>query len=147
METQEILTRSMPLIAVILVWAIIAIAHRTLRHRQDAQKDIQLALLNKFSTGEEMARFLASEEGRRLIDQLATNPHRKNPLHVAVGIAMGGIINLALSLGFLTLTYLDGAFGGFIVPAVICGALALGMLAGAAMFYRLSPRSSEQPDR
>ena len=60
-------------IAAIFVWPfVIWIAQRFQQTKIQAQRDVQLALLAKFSSGEELSRFLATDEGGRLMDHLAS---------------------------------------------------------------------------
>lgn len=121
----------------LFTWALAHAHHRTLRHRQDAQKEIQLALLNRFSSGEEMTRFLATEEGRRLVDQLSASPDAKDPMEISAGMAIGGCITTALSGAFFILSRMDNLHG-FIVPAVMCSAVALGLFAAALISRKLA---------
>lgn len=147
METPEILVKVAPVVGVILVWAIVSISHQTLRRRQSAQTEVQLALLNKFSSSEEMVRFLATDEGRRLMDQLAATPFSRDPRQRVVGLTIGGIVSACLSIGFLVLANVDGR-QDYLERAVIFGAAGIGLLAGALVSYRISknfdPSSTEK---
>ena len=134
----DVLHKSLPFLGLLFVWAIIYITQRNKRHRSDAQRDVQLALLNKFSTGEEMARFLSTEEGRRLVDQL-TAPSEDDPRLQAVGLVIPGCVLAALSIGFVVLAVVEQRDALFF-PAVIIGAVALGLFAGAAVSLRIAKK-------
>ncbi len=139
------ITSIIPFAGLLFMWAIALLVLRIKRQRMDAQRDVQLALLNKFSSGDEMTRFLASEGGRALVDQLAVHSNG-DPRRYAAGLVIGGCVMAALSIGFTGMAF----FGGekdFVVPAVINGALATGIFAGLGFSLYLSKKLGLIKDR
>lgn len=59
-----------PLAVILIVPFIVWLAHRSKQANAEARREVQLALLAKFNSGEELTRFLATEEGKRLMDHL-----------------------------------------------------------------------------
>jgi hypothetical protein len=123
---------------------------RKRRQQGEAQKEVQLALLNKFNSGDELTRFLATDEGRRLIDRLAAPPWAKDPAQRAVGMTIGGSVMVMMAIGLAVLVnYSPGQYHSYVVPAVISGSLGIGMLLGSALLNRLAGKkdSDREGDR
>ena len=121
----------LPIAGIVFVIGVIFMAHRQKRHRLEAQRDVQLALLNKFANGQEMTQFLQTEEGRRLVDQLAA-PTEDDPRHQAIGLMIPGFVLSSLGVAFLGLRFVVGR-EGFLVPAVITGCMGLGFFGATAL--------------
>lgn len=130
----------MPIAGMVFVCLIIFVAHRSKRLRTEAQRDVQLALLNKFTTAEEMTRFLQTDEGRRLVDQLAL-PSEDDPRHQAVGLLIPGFVLTSLGLAFVVLHWVMGA-DGYLVPAIITGFLGLGFFGASGLALYLHRKLS-----
>ncbi len=124
---------------------IIWIALRFQQAKIQAQRDVQLALLGKFSSGEEMTRFLATEEGKRLVDHLST-PGEEDPRQKTAGMLTGGSILMMLSLGFAGLA-LTQDLDRLAIPAVAIGSVGLGLFVGAAISHRFSKKVGLDRDR
>lgn len=139
----EIFHRSIPFFALLAVWLFAFIGIRHKRARNEARRDVQLALLNKFQTGEEMTKFLATEEGRRLLDQLSGPVEDLH--HKTVGLVVGSSVLLSIGIAFGVLAY---AFGtkGFIVAGSVIGAAGLGLVMGAAVANRISRKLGSRQD-
>ncbi len=134
-----------PFAGLLFIWAIGFIVLRVKRQRMDIQRDIQIALLNKFSSGDEMTRFLASEGGRVLVDHLTVHSNG-DPRRYAAGLVIGGCVMAALSIGFTGLAFFGGE-KNFVIPAVINGALAAGIFAGLVFSLHLSKKLGLIRDR
>ncbi|MCB9384980.1 MAG: hypothetical protein H6509_10205 [Bryobacterales bacterium] len=117
------------------VWLFAFIGVRRRRMHTEARRDVQLALLNKFQSGEEITKFLATEEGKRLLGQLA-GPE-SNPRHKAVGLVVGGSVLATIGVAFLILS---AAYGerDFLVAGSVISATGLGLFIGAAAASRLA---------
>ena len=126
-----------PFLALLFVWAIVYVVIRAKRQRSEARREVLLALLNKFESAEEMTRFLSTDEGRRLVDQLAA-PTDEDPRQRAAGIMVPGCILLTMALGFVYLHFQTDS--DLVIPAVVIGAVAVGLFAGAALSYWASKR-------
>lgn len=131
----------LPLAGLALTAYIIRFAFRAETEKAEAQRDVQVALLDKFSSGEEMTRFISTEEGKVLMDQLAA-PSNNDPRRRLVGVIIGGCVMLSLSVAFFVLSSVfDGQLSRFLViPAVVTGALSLGLFLGGFATYRLSAK-------
>lgn len=125
-----------PMAAILVSPLVIWIAQRFQQTKIQAQRDVQLALLAKFSSGEELTRFLATDEGRRLMDHLAS-PGEKDPREEIVGMLVGGSITAMLAIGFSIAAELTGK-EFLLIPALINGAIGIGLLLGAAITHRFS---------
>ncbi len=128
-----------PLGGMLLAWAIVYAVMRNKRHQTGAQREVQLALLNKFSSGDEMTRFLSTEEGRQFVDRLAA-PSDNDPRQRIAGMVTGGCVLVALSIGFFSLSVYRPSGADFVIPAVVIGAVGLGLFAGAALSLRISKK-------
>jgi|GEM_PF-2306853 len=129
-----------------MVALIIWIASREKQSKINAQRDVQLALLEKFKSGEEMSRFLASEEGRQFVNQLAgldglvaqlSGSASADPRRKTVGLLVAGIVLLALGGGFYVLS---ASLSGMRIASVLFLALAVGLLLAAAAAHVVSKR-------
>ncbi len=112
------------------------------RRRAQAQADLQKKLLDKFTSGPELATFLESPGGQRFLTQLhaegtdAESPDRARSLRT-------GIIVLAVGAALLILkARLAGVDPheqtGFLIGGVILFALGIGFLISAAISHRLT---------
>jgi hypothetical protein len=128
-----------PIVAILIGPLIIWISLRFQQAKIQAQRDVQLALLGKFSSGEEMTRFLATDEGKRLVDHLSSPPKEEDPREKTAGMLTGASVLTMLGIGLA----IAGAVGGkqaLLIPALITGAIGLGLFAGAAISHRFSKK-------
>jgi hypothetical protein len=107
------------------------------RRRADARRDIQLALLNKFSSAEEVRQFLVTKEGARLMDQLATPDRSRDPRAHTVRMVIGACLALSVGAGFFLLAHTDDNLA---TPAILAAALGIGLLIAAAVGHFLAKR-------
>lgn len=127
-----------PVTAILIAPLIIWIVHRSEQAKMQAQRDVQLALLAKFSSGEEMTRFLAADEGRRLMDHLASSG-KDDPREKIVGMFVGASILTMLGIGFGVAAAVTGE-ESLLIPALIIGAVGIGLIVGAAIAHRFSTK-------
>lgn len=126
-------------IAVVLVIPIVVyLVQRSKRSKMEAHRDIQLALLEKFSTAEEMSEFLSTPEGRRLVDRLA-EPDDKDPRRMTLNLVVGGCIQAAIGIGFLVASSTTGV-EKIALPAYIILGVGVGLFVAAAMTHIVSKK-------
>ncbi len=129
----ENLIHALPFFILLFVWLMAFIGIRHKRVRSEARRDVQVALLNKFQTGEEITKFLATDEGRRLISELGA-PH--DARHAAVGLTIGACVTGSLSLGLWAASFLEHK--SLQVPAIITGSVCIGLVLAAIISRRLT---------
>ena len=100
--------------------------------------ELQARLIERFDTAEELVRFLATDEGKQLMSNLA--PPRSNPTAASATGFKAALILLFLALAFLLLNALI-ADSLFMVPGLLCMALSAGIGAAAFLGLRLAGRS------
>ena len=127
-----------PVGILLAIGVFVYMAHQTRRRQAEVQKEVQLALLDKFKSAEEMTQFLSTEQGVQFVDGLTALP-QKDPRQRTVWMAVGGSVMTSLALGFAAL-YLFIAKDQLLVPAIICGALGVGFLAAAVLSHSISKK-------
>src|SRR5262245_5998499 len=80
-----------PLGAFALVGALVWMGNRRKQAIAAYERDVQLALLSKFTTADEMTQFMNLPEGRRLVDQLA-RPKGIDPRRQVLDYLTGGFM-------------------------------------------------------
>lgn len=124
----------------VLGGVVIFLVTRNERHRAEAQKEVQLTLLNKFSSGDEMASFLATDEGSQFIDRLAARPEQ-DPRKKTVDLITGACVTAGIAVGLGTLAVLGVWSGFFVVPALANAGISLGLFAAAGFSHWVSKRT------
>jgi len=119
-------------IAPLMAW----IAHRSKDAKIQARRDIQRDVLAKFSTGDELAKFIDSDGGRRLLNQLADEG--EDPRQKILGGLYPALILSALGLGLWYVNYTEVNNARMLTAAVLVGALGAGFFAATALSYYLS---------
>ena len=121
-----------------VVW--VSISHQT--RRAALRADMQKQLLDRFSSGQELAVFLETEAGKKFLER---NSEDKRPRHRWLGMAQGAIVVIFLSLGFLAAS---GGDDDMLMPGTILLALGLGLLAaaGLAWYAGRSQTDGDRPD-
>ena len=79
-----------------VVW--VAISHQT--RRATLRADMQKQLLERFSSGQELAAFLETEAGKEFL----RNSEDRQPRYRWLGMAQGAIVVIFLSIGFLAMS-------------------------------------------
>lgn len=126
-----------PLGAFLMVAALAWMAHRSKLAASANERDVQLALLSKFSTAGEMTQFLATPEGRRLVDQLAS-PKGFDVRRQVIDYLTGGVVTLFIGVAMVALARLGVTF--MAIPGFICLAVGAALLITAACLYPLAKR-------
>ena len=120
------------LVAIAWMWG------RTGQTRLAKQAELQEQMLAKFQSGPELAEFLETEPGRRLMRQLESNPYR-----MILGTLMAGIVFCFVGFGFLALSvYFDD---GLLFPGVGALAPGIGLVVAALISKRLSRKWESAP--
>lgn len=122
----------LPLGMFAMVVLLILFRHQTARSATEARAETRKQLLDKFSSGEELSRFIATEDGRQLLQQLTED--RVDPRSGVLPATKLGVIFSTLGLGSLALTRLDDRF---LFPGVLVLALGVGFLLAAWVSNRM----------
>ncbi len=133
-----------PLGAFALVAALVWMANRRKLTIAANDRDVQLALLSKFTTAEQMTQFLASPEGRRLVDQLA-RPKGYDPRRQVLDYLTGGFITLFIGIALIMVARLGMRI--LAIPGFICVAVGLALLVAACFTYPIAKRLGLVSDR
>jgi hypothetical protein len=118
---------------VVLAW----LAHRSKLAASANERDVQLALLSKFSTAEEMTRFLRTTEGQRLIDQLAS-PKGFDARRTVIDYLTGGVVCLFIGIAMAVLV--RHGMGFMAIPGYILLGTGAALLIAAAFTWPLARR-------
>ncbi|NLT67639.1 MAG: hypothetical protein GXX84_13645, partial [Acidobacteria bacterium] len=130
-----------PLAAIVMVIAIIWFNRRVQHARVQAQKEVRLAFLQKFSSGDEIVRFMATEEGKKFIDGLQPVRRPVDPRKTAVDEVTGAAVLIFIGAGFSLLR------GIFMIPGIICLATGLGLGIAALLTWRISKKMDTQQSK
>jgi hypothetical protein len=126
-----------PLGAFALVAALVWMANRRKLAMAANDRDVQLALLSKFSTAEQMAQFLASPEGRRFVDQMS-KPKGFDPRRQVIDYLTGGVMTLFIGIAMIAVARLGMAV--LAIPGFICVGTGLALLVAACFTYPIARR-------
>ena len=113
---------------VLLVW----LRHRAAQARAVVRTDVQKHLLDKFSSGEELTRFIENEDGRRFLEQPTVE--KTDPRAAQLWLVRVGIVLAVLAIGLLALSTQEG---GLVFPGIIVLTLGIGVLIAAWVSHRL----------
>lgn len=107
-----------------------------------AQAEAQARLLDKLGSSQELASFLQTDAGRKLLDSGPPPEPRRDPVRRILASVQGGLMLAMLGVGFYVVSAASGSFHAprpvFLVPAVMFGALGAGLLISAVATYLLS---------
>jgi hypothetical protein len=117
----------------LIVW--IVANYRASRLRQSSEE--RLRVLEACGTGKELAEFLETESGQKIMRFFAVS--RRNPLKSIVSAAALGMVVLVLGIGFLVLAWVGtvGDADAFLVAGILCLSAGGGILFAAAVSHRL----------
>jgi hypothetical protein len=126
-----------------IIWVVARAREARLRQRSEERT----RLLERFSSSEELAAFLNSEAGARLL-QVHTGP--AFPARKIAPALFAGLITLFIGFAFLIVVYLgqDPSGGRLIVPGAICTLAGIGILIAAgisAWLFRRAGLSDPEP--
>jgi hypothetical protein len=126
-----------PLGAFVLIVALVWMGNRRKQVIAAYERDVQLALLAKFTTAEEMTHFLNLPEGRRLADQLA-RPKGLDPRRQVLEYLTGGLTTLFVGIALTLVARLGLKI--LAIPGFICIAVGLALLIAACFTYPVAKR-------
>ncbi len=137
MSQDVILTVTLPAMFVTLAWIVFSTVRRVMVARKQAELNVRL--LEKFSSGHDLTEFANSEAGKRflesaLMEQQKTNPYTRILTSVQVGI----ILALAGIAFFLIGRQIPDAAQGFAAFGTLSVAIGVAFLISAGASYRLS---------
>jgi hypothetical protein len=130
-----------PFFILLFVWLIAFLALRHKRIRNEMQRDVQLALLNKFQSGQEITGFLKTEEGRQLLDRLggpAEDP-RLRALGLLIPACILSSVGIALAIASKIIQEPH-----LVVGALVVGSVGIGMFIAAAVTYLFSRKIARE---
>lgn len=109
------------------------VAHR-LEQKAALHAQLELKLVERFSTAKELEEFLSTEAGRRLLG--GRSRHGGSPLAKIAGTMQVGVALVVVGLGVLVIAMLSGR-DFVLASAVLVLALGFGLLAASALGRRL----------
>ena len=121
-----------PLGAFAMVVFIVWFGTRQKQVRVQARTDLHKHLLDKFGSGTELAQFLESEGGKKMLEDLGAE--RVSPQDRALTHVRAGVVLTGLGIGFLVLTFKVSALA---MPGGLLVALGIGFLIAAGVSRRL----------
>jgi len=124
-----------------LVWH----SHERKLDRRRLRLEEQNRILDRLGSGPELAEFLKSEQGQKILSSL-NEPEPERPRNGPyspykmgiVGLLTAGVITMGVSVGFFIVANLT--VGEFVIPAGICGGIGLGCLLAAWVQYAIGKR-------
>jgi hypothetical protein len=143
---KTVFANMMPFFGLLFAWAVVLVTTRKQRHQIDAQRDVQQTLLGKFNSGEDLARFLSTPEGREFVDRIALHPY-PDPRRSAAEMSAWACVLLALASAFVLIRLFLIPTDTILVPAYLLGAIGVGLLAGAAIYRRFGRKRGPKSDR
>ena len=126
-----------PLGAFAMVVLIVWLVNLSNKHKRSEQGELQRHFLNKFSSGQELTQFLETPQGQRFLKEMTIKDDARGPKERIIGSVKGGIVLLALGVGFFALLRIEH---DLLYPAVILSALGIGLLISAAISCWLSKK-------
>lgn len=133
---------------VLIGWIVWVIA-RTRRERTVRMVELQSRMLEKFTSSDEFAAFIRTNEGQRYLSGFFAEP-RKNPKQRIITTIRTGVVLLVFGAGLIALGFLVGFENPMEEPPFVIGFLAVflgtGFLASAAVSYTMSKSWGLFPD-
>ena len=131
----------MSVLTLVVGWIIHTISdNRRRKETARLQSEMQLKLIDRFGSPEELLRYLGSDAGRKFVESASLE--RTNPFRQILGSVQAGILLVAVAIGLFLVQGILGAHGdpALQVLGVVVLMLGLGFLASAAASYLLSRR-------
>lgn len=125
------------ILASLSAWAVWLYSRRR-QERVRAELEVRRRMLEKFGNGEELTAFLASEGGRKFLEDLSTE-HASHADKILASVKRGTILTL-LGIGLWLLVGWERDLEPLGVFGTISLAIGLGYLGSAAVSYRFSKR-------
>jgi hypothetical protein len=103
------------------------------------QAEMQAKLLDKLASSQDLAEYLKTDAGQRLLSAASMVGQSRTPLGRILGSIQAGVI---LTLLGVTVVFLDGAVGGFdgglLLLGTMAAAVGVGFLVSAGIAFTLS---------
>ena len=122
-----------PFGAFVMVVFIVWFETRQKQTRVQARTELHKHLLDKFGSGTELAQFLETEGGKKMVEDLGKD--RVSPKERALKHVVAGTVLTCLGVGFLILIYKEP---DLVIPGGILLAIGIGFLIAAFVSLRLS---------
>ena len=121
-----------PIVFFALIGFIVWLITRARQARVQARTELHKHLLDKFGSGTELAQFLETEGGKKMIEDLGKG---ESPKERTVRPVIAGTVLTCLGVAFLVLTYREP---DLVIAGGIVLAIGIGLLIGAFVTLRLS---------
>ena len=122
-----------PIVAFALIGFIVWLITRAKQARVQARTELHKHLLDKFGSGTELAQFLETEGGKKMIEGLEKGD--VSPKERTVRPMIAGTVLTCLGVAFLLLTFREP---NLLIAGGVVSAIGIGFLIGAFVTLRLS---------
>lgn len=115
--------------------------------RERLRSEERLRLVERFASGQELAAFLDTPAGRKLLE--AFGVRTPDPRRAVARTVQLGMVLAFLGFGFMVLFFFQGPGQRthFLIPGILLTTTCVGVLAGAGASALLSRRSGPSPQR
>jgi hypothetical protein len=127
--------------AAFVIWVLV----RRFQEKARLRMEMQAKLIERCSSAEELERFLASEGGRRLLDNLSSG-RASSPAWAIVATVQVGVVLLVLGFGILYGVGIEKIDDDFTSGGIVILALGVGLLIASEFSQRLSRRFGLLPN-
>ena len=125
-----------PIVAVggsfVMVVAVVWIVMRARQRAAQYRAEVQMKMLDRFSSAAEFTQFLESPAGKQFLSE-----PRRSARDRAMGGIRGGIICLFIGAGFMV-GYFAERDPGFFVPGFILAGIGIGLLVSSAISLKMA---------
>ncbi len=128
----EVIGTFIPFAGIAMIVFIVWFRTREKQARVQARTELHKHLLDKFGSGTELAQFLETEGGKKMIEDLGKG---ESPKERTVRPVIAGTVLTCLGVAFLVLTYREP---DLVIAGGIVLAIGIGLLIGAFVTLRLS---------
>jgi hypothetical protein len=125
-----------------VIWVLV----RRFQEKARLRMEMQAKLIERCSSAEELERFLASEGGRRLMDNVSSG-RAGSPAWAIVATVQVGVVLLVLGLGILYGVGIEKIDDDFTTGGIVILALGVGLLIASEFSQRLSRRYGLLPNK
>jgi len=133
-----------PLAVFTMVTLIVWFANVTKRQEQERKAALVRAVIDKYTSAEELTKAMAGPEGQALFRMLSFD--EAGPRRPWIALVIPGSVLLLLGLGFVVLAALDGYPQGLMIPGVICAAVGAALLASGYVIWRTGEDGPDEAD-
>jgi hypothetical protein len=125
-----------------IIWLLV----RRFQEKARLRMEMQAKLIERCSSAEELERFLASEGGRWLMNNLSPG-RASSPAWAIVASVQVGVVLLVVGLGVLYGVGIDKIEKDYTMPGIVMLALGVGLLLASEFSERLSRRYGLLPNK